>query len=263
MKYGKEGYLTNLRFADDLLLVGRSLFQVREMLSDLMEEASKVGLLIHPSKTKILNNGIGNGQTQQSVVVGGRSIDILKRQGSTMYLGRLLNLLEPTDTEINFRIKRAWAKFAIFKKELTDKDYSLYQRMRLFHAVVTPTVLYGSGTWAMTASRDQALRTTQRKMLRSILGCGRKPAESSSDSSLSLELVEEEINEYEVLESWVQWKRRTTREALDILEKIGIPDWADEQRRRLWRWAGHLARRRDGRWITQVVYWAPHEARPS
>ena len=38
--------MTNLRFADDVLLVGSSLFQVRAMLSDLIIEAQKVGLSI-------------------------------------------------------------------------------------------------------------------------------------------------------------------------------------------------------------------------
>ena len=54
---------------------------------------SKVGLEIHPSKTNHLDNGLGKGQSQNSVVVRGRSIDILKCQDSTMYLGRLLNLV--------------------------------------------------------------------------------------------------------------------------------------------------------------------------
>jgi hypothetical protein len=53
---GRDRYLTNLRFADDVLLVGRTLHQVKEMLSDLVDEAGKVGLSIHPGKTKILNN---------------------------------------------------------------------------------------------------------------------------------------------------------------------------------------------------------------
>ena len=35
---------TNLRFADDLLLIGTSLAQARAMLSDLISEASKYGL---------------------------------------------------------------------------------------------------------------------------------------------------------------------------------------------------------------------------
>ena len=57
--YGQTGRLTNLRFADDILLIGRSLHHVRTMLRDLVQDAGKVGLEIHPGKTKILNNGIG------------------------------------------------------------------------------------------------------------------------------------------------------------------------------------------------------------
>ena len=258
MAGGRGQYLTNLRFADDVLLVGRTLHQVKEMLSDLVDKASKVGLSIHPGKTKILNNGVGQAQKQKSVEVNGRNIEILGRDSSTMYLGRLLNLCELTDTEINFRIKRAWAKFGMYKKELTDKDYSLFERLRLFHAVVTPTVLYGCCSWPMTGAREQTLRTAQRKMLRSILGHGRKIIEQTGDATSSNSSEEDdEVDDQEVRESWVQWKRRVTGEALDASKKIGLPDWADEQRRRIFRWAGHVARRNDGRWTKQTLYWTP------
>ena len=61
------------------------------------------------------------------------------------------------------------------------------------------------------------------------------------------------MSEGETLESWVQWKQRATREALEVIDKIGIPDWADEQRRRLWRWAGHVARRGKDTWLHRVI----------
>ena len=41
---GEGKFLQNLRFADDLLLIGRSLTQVRQMLEDLAEGAGEVGL---------------------------------------------------------------------------------------------------------------------------------------------------------------------------------------------------------------------------
>ena len=265
MEYGKHGTLTNLRFADVVLLVGTSLYQAREMLKDLVTEARAVGFEIHPAKTCILNNRFGQGKGTRAVEMDGKEVKVLARTESTKYLGLLLNLCEPNDVEINFRIQRAWAKFAIYKSELTDKHYSLFQRLRLFNAVVTPTVLYGASSWAMTAAREQTLRTAQRKMIRSILGQGRKiiPKSSidSSSTSAAEEDEEEEMDEGETLESWVQWKQRTTREALQIIDKIGIPDWADEQRRRLWRWAGHVARRTDGRWTKQVAYWVPSNNR--
>jgi hypothetical protein len=137
--------------------------------------------------------------------VDGKEVKVLARADSTKYLGRLLNLCEPNDVEINFRIRSAWAKFAIFKSELTDKHYSLFQRLRLFNAVVTPTVLYGASSWAMTAAREQTLRTAQRKMIRSNLGQGRrfisKSSIDSSSTSAAEEDEEKEMDEGETLES--------------------------------------------------------------
>ena len=99
-------------------------------------------------------------------------------------------------------------------------------------------------------------------MLRSILGQGRQPnRESSSVSSTSSAGDCSEGAEQDPLETWVQWKQRTTREALHALKKVGIPDWAEEQRRRHWKWAGHVARRQDGRWSKRSLRWAPEGRR--
>jgi hypothetical protein len=264
-----HGWVTNLRFADDVLLVGRSLRQVTDMLSDLVYEAGKVGLEIHMGKTKILNNGLGNSQQIKEVHVHGRSVEVLRRESTTMYLGRALNLCQPHDPELGHRISSGWAKFAKFKKELTDKDYSLYQRLRLFHSVVTPSVLYGSATWTMTASREQTLRVAQRRMLRMIIGSGRKKRcitadvelDDSSKSSKSDASYEETFEEDVAVESFVEWIRRVTAEAESIVKKLNLADWVLEQRRRKFRWAGHVARRDDGRWSTTILDWTPQGCR--
>ena len=36
-----------------------------------------------------------------------------------------------------------------------------------------------------------------------------------------------------------------------------VVDWVEEQRRRKWRWAGHIARRTDGRWTKWMLSWQP------
>ena len=51
-----EDCLTNLRFADDVLLFSTSLEKLREMLCDFKSSTEAVGLGIHPDKTKILSN---------------------------------------------------------------------------------------------------------------------------------------------------------------------------------------------------------------
>jgi hypothetical protein len=130
--------------------------------------------------------------------------------------------------------------------------------LKLFHTVVTPTVLYGSGTWAMTETRCRALQTTQRKMLRQILGQGRRkhnPETKPTTANDTEDNVEDDAKE--VLEPWVDWIRRVTHDVLGIADGLNLPEWAEEQRRRKWRWAGHTARRTDGRWTEKIIYWLP------
>ena len=48
--------LTNLRFADDVMLFATSKGQIRKMMCDFKKATEKVGLRIHSEKTKILSN---------------------------------------------------------------------------------------------------------------------------------------------------------------------------------------------------------------
>ena len=48
--------LTNLRFADDVMLFARSKEQIRKMMCEFKKATEKVGLRIRTDKTKILSN---------------------------------------------------------------------------------------------------------------------------------------------------------------------------------------------------------------
>ena len=48
--------LTNLRFADDVMLFATSKGQIQNMMCEFKQATEKVGLTIHPNKTKILSN---------------------------------------------------------------------------------------------------------------------------------------------------------------------------------------------------------------
>eukprot|EP00973_Karenia_brevis_P001490 202808-Karenia_brevis.AAC.1 len=61
-------------------------------------------------------------------------------------------------------------------------------RMKLFNATVTPCFLYGSGTWTITASCEHTISTAQRKMLRWMLGSGRKMVEQADAMARSGDL---------------------------------------------------------------------------
>ena len=55
-------------------------------------------------------------------------------------------------------------------------------------------------------------------------------------------------------ETWVKWKQRTTREALEAIGKTGVPDWADDKRCRAVAVVRRVARRLDGRWRTRAIH---------
>lgn len=97
--------LCNLRFADDLLLIASTKRQLTRMLKELMEAVSRVGLAMHPGKTKILTN-VGNEHWPGSefVMVNDDKIDILQREASTMYLGWALCFEATQDAELENRI---------------------------------------------------------------------------------------------------------------------------------------------------------------
>ena len=53
---GTDARITNLRFADDLMLISRTQHQISTMLGELQQVALRYGLQLHPEKTKIITN---------------------------------------------------------------------------------------------------------------------------------------------------------------------------------------------------------------
>jgi hypothetical protein len=179
--------LCNLRFADDILLLATSKEQLHTMLTDLANAAKRVGLEMHMGKTKVLSNVEDEDREGTSYInIGGSQVEILPLMGSSMYLGRLLCLGALHDEEVRHRIRRGWAKFHQFKKELCGRNFPLVHRLRLFEAVVTPSVLYGCGTWTMNKDRERSLRTAQRQMMRTMVKVGRRTFTKTEDAAADM-----------------------------------------------------------------------------
>ena len=58
-------------------------------------------------------------------------------------------------------------------------------------------------------------------------------------------------------ETYVEWLVRSTGVVEKRREEAGVEDWVAAQRRRYWRWAGHVARCNDGRWTQKLMKWTP------
>ena len=139
-----EDCLTNLRFADDVLLFSTSLERLREMLCEFKVSTEAVALGIHPDKTKILSNQ--DKVKAKEITVDNIKVEVLAKGDSARYLGQKITFEKQETEEIKNRLKAAWA-FHKHRQELTSKDYRLCHRLRWFNMVITPTMTYASGTW--------------------------------------------------------------------------------------------------------------------
>ena len=91
--------LTNLRFADDVMLFATSKGQMQNMMCEFKEATEKVGLTIHPNKTKILSNESSmNSDTRRYMKIGDMDIEILAKSESVKYLGQRISFLSTGDT---------------------------------------------------------------------------------------------------------------------------------------------------------------------
>ena len=156
-----EDCLTNLRFADDVLLFSTSLNKLRDMLCEFKISTEAVGLGNHPGKTKILSN---QDKTKvKEITVDNIKIEILEKTASARYLGQKITFEDQETQETKNRLKAAWAAFHKYCQELTSKDYRLCHRLRLFSMVVPPTMTYASSTWTLTLKHEKMIKTAQRK----------------------------------------------------------------------------------------------------
>ena len=112
--------LTNLRFADDIMLVAQSRSDASKMLADLAKEALHYGLEINLGKTKILTTEQSGGSVR-SFSLNGDTVEVLALHASERYLGQKLSIGTPTTTEVEHRVATAWASFMKFKGELCSR----------------------------------------------------------------------------------------------------------------------------------------------
>ena len=134
--------LTNVRYADDVMLFAKSEEELIMMVELLTKAFAEVGLELNAAKSKILTNV----ETAYSYVdIDENFVEIIEAGSHHKYLGRYLSgeSMFREQTEVNQRIQCAWYKFGTLKHTLCNRHISVNLRVKLFDAVVTPTILFG------------------------------------------------------------------------------------------------------------------------
>jgi len=181
------------------------------------------------------------------ITVDDIEMELLPYDETVKYLGRVITFSDSSALEVEHRMGSAWRRFMSLKDELTNRRYSLNDRLKLFDSVVKATALYGCAAWTLTKELEAQSRTAQRRMLRMIVGCKRR-------------LCTRDGGDTEI-EPWHVWCQRATAEAERQVEKLGLESWVATCRRRKFRWAGRLASSDNETWAFRTLMREPPSAK--
>ncbi|XP_052737833.1 putative uncharacterized transposon-derived protein F52C9.6 isoform X1 [Bicyclus anynana] len=216
-------YITQLRFADDVVIMAQTLDDLSTMLNDLSSVSQQVGLKMNMGKTKIMCNAH---VSLHPVIVENAALEIVDEY---IYLGHMIQLGRSNfEKEVNRRIQLGWAAFGKLR-DIFSSEIPQCLKTKVFEQCVLPVMTYGSETWSLTMGLIRRLRVTQRAMERAMLGV-----------SLRDRIRNEEI------------RRRT--KVTDIAQRVA---------KLKWQWAGHIVQRGDGRWGPKVLEWRPRTSKRS
>ena len=221
---------THSMFADGTTLFASSRSSLKAMIKDVMAALASHGLNLNLDKCLIQSTRTD--LCEEFVEVDGHHIPVVAGCKGFKALGTQFTLHGRTSAELKARMGAAWGKFRALWPILGKRDGNLLKRLRLFDSCITQTALWCNESWLLTKVEKRLLRSTQNNMLRRIAGPRRKPEEQ-----------------------WVDWVKRSTREARHAAKKAGIRFWVESHLRSKWCWAGHVLRMSGDRLAHRSAIW--------
>ena len=116
-----------------------------------METFGNVGLELNAAKSKILTN---DAITYSFLDIADNLVNVVDASEHHKYLGRYLSgeFIFRETIEVNHRIQCAWYKFGQHANILCNRAISIHLRLKLFDAIITPTVLFGIAILPLSAT---------------------------------------------------------------------------------------------------------------
>ena len=166
VQVGEKVRVSDLAYADDIVLLGNSREEIQQMLNKVNQCAKAVGLCINTSKTKIMDSH-PTPDAQRPITLDGIP---LEEVDNFKYLGSSFLATGQGYAEISCRINQARAAFARLQPCLwARREVSITTKARVFQAVVRSILLYGSETWPVRAEDLHKLEVFDNDCLRRIL----------------------------------------------------------------------------------------------
>ena len=157
-------------------------------------------------------------------------IEVWPPSKTVQYWGKEISLTSLHETEIQAKLKKAWAKYHQFRTELCDRKLGVQQRLRLFSSVVTQTLLHGSSSWTVTKEHETRLQSAEMKMMRGMFDKKRS-------------------NHHELtIEEYVEWRKKSAHHSHALMKRYEVKSWLELQRQRQWTFLLKTLEKDDNQW---------------
>ena len=165
IKIGGINY-TNLRYADDTVLVGDSEPALQELINEINKRGQKLGLNINIQKTKCMRISRLERKRMPKLTINKQNIEQVK---SFVYLGHLITDDGKCLQEIKIRIELARNTFAKMQSIISSRKLTIETRKRLIKCYVWSTMLYGAETWTLNKEAEKRIEAFEMWVFRRIL----------------------------------------------------------------------------------------------
>ena len=150
--------VNNLRYADDIVLVAKSMQELQDLTNKVKTASEAAGLFLNISKTKVMK--VTKSPSNESLTVDNQNVETVEVFN---YLGALLTNTLDDSNEVRRRIAIAKTAMIGLSNIWKDRSISKYTKLRLLRALVFPIATYGAECWVLK-------RVDTNKLL--LLNCG-------------------------------------------------------------------------------------------
>ena len=159
--------VSDLEYADDMVLVSSSWDDLCVMVQALEKHCTDMGLCISTKKTKIMAVLPYPSCQPPKPTTLRPDEDPIEVVSSFQYLGSILENECGTDAEVSARISSASKVFRSLNRILWyKKRIKTHTKVRLFNSVIMPTLLYGLESLVLTEPQVQHLQSFVMRDLR-------------------------------------------------------------------------------------------------
>ena len=210
VKEAREGFVEGVRmgnevvdvllFADDMVLVADSVESLQMNLRKLDESLTRWKMKMNWEKTEVMKVGKERGHC--CVEVRDRrleSVEVVK------YLGVMISGDGRMEEEIRSRIGKAARVIGVLNEPVWKrKELSRRTKLRVYNAIVVPTLVYGSETWILNKQQESAIQAVEMRVLRRI--AEKRMVDRVRNVEIREELKQEGVLE-KVKRSQVRWRQ--------------------------------------------------------